>query len=257
MNIEYATLACAAAGIVSGALAGLLGIGGGLVVMPLLYTFLPDQGIDPAALPRVAVATALAAMLPTTLSATWAQHRRHAIDWPWAAHMAPATLLGTAAGALAAMQLRGAALSVVFVAYACWCGMRMLLPVAAPTPTAEMPGRWLALFVGGLGACAGMGCALIIVPCLMRSGLQMKHAVANSTVLNLLVSAGGVLSLSLLPGHAPAQWVLAGSIGVGAVLGAPCGVACSHRMPVAQLRRGFGLLTLLAGAGMLMKLSWV
>lgn len=267
MDTELTVLLCAAGGIVSGLLAGLLGIGGGLVVMPLLYACLPALGIDGAASPRVAVATALAAMLPTTLSATWAQHRRGAIDWPWAARMAPATLVGSAAGALLANQLQGKALSLLFIAYASWCGLRMLLPAARPAQpalprgAALMPGAPLALLVGGLGASAGLGSALIVVPCLLRRGLQMKHAVANSTVLNLLVSASGLLSLSvpalLSPQAGPTQWLLAASIGVGAVLGAPCGVALSHRLPVAQLRCGFGLVTLLAGAAMLMHLSGV
>ncbi len=268
MDTELTVLLCIAGGLASGLLAGLLGIGGGLVVMPLLYACLPALGIAGAALPEAAVATALAAMLPTTLSATWAQHRRGAIDWPWAARMAPATLVGSAAGALLANQLQGKALSLLFIAYASWCGLRMLLPAARvaqpalPLGTAPMPGAPLALLVGGLGASAGLGSALIVVPCLLRRGLQMKHAVANSTVLNLLVSASGLLSLSL-PGlllsarAGPTQWLLAAGIGVGAVLGAPCGVALSHRLPVAQLRCGFGLVTLLAGAGMLMHLSGI
>lgn len=270
MTTEIAVLFCIAGGLASGLLAGLLGIGGGLVVMPLLYACLPALGIADAALPEVAVATALAVMLPTTLSATWAQHRRGAIDWPWAARMAPATLVGSAAGALLATQLQGKALSLLFIAYASWCGLRMLLPAARvaapalplPAGAALMPGAPLALLVGGLGASAGLGSALIVVPCLLRRGLQMKHAVANSTVLNLLVSASGLLSLSLpallLSAQAgPTQWLLAAGIGVGAVLGAPCGVALSHRLPVAQLRCGFGLVTLSAGAGMLIHLSAV
>lgn len=283
MEIELALVLCAAGGMVSGLLAGLFGIGGGLVVMPLLYACLPALGIDGAAVPRVAVATALAAMLPTSLSATLSQHRRGAIDWRWISRMAPAALLGTAAGALAATQLRGNTLSLLFAAYVCWCGASMLLPaarlsparpVAARTPVAPpaaMSDAALALLVGTLGAGAGLGGGLVVVPYLLRRGVQMKHAVANSTVLNLLISAGGVLALSLLSAlsassaslatsathgaHGPAQWLLAGSIGVGAVAGAPCGVAWSHRLPVERLRCCFGLVTLLAGASMLLGLG--
>ncbi len=269
MDIELTLLVGAGSGLVSGALAGLLGIGGGLVVMPLLYACLPLLGVDAAALPRAAVATALAAMLPTCLSATWAQQRRRAIDWPWVMAVAPATLLGTALGALAATQLHGRLLSLLFVAYALWCGLRMLLPLqrfalalpAAPPAAAARPGTVtsgaLALLVGALGAGAGLGGGLVIVPHLLARGFQMKHAVANSTVLNLLVSGGGVLALQLLAAGSdagPTQWLLAAGIGIGAAAGAPGGVALSHRLPVGWLRCGFGVVTLLAGVAMLLRL---
>lgn len=106
----------AISGLMAGFLAGLLGIGGSLVVVPALYLLLPAFGVPAADVPHAAIATALAAMLPTALCGVWSKHRQGTLDHRSLMRLAPGTVLGAAAGALFALQLHGPILALAFVA---------------------------------------------------------------------------------------------------------------------------------------------
>ena len=83
-----------ALGLTAGLLAGMLGIGGGVVIVPALIWIFQRHGLSPEIIPHLAIGTSLSSIVFTSLSAIWAQHKRHAIDWPVVRLLAPATLLG-------------------------------------------------------------------------------------------------------------------------------------------------------------------
>jgi uncharacterized membrane protein YfcA len=188
----------AVSGLVAGFLAGLLGIGGSLVVMPALYLLLPAFGVQPVDVPHAAVATALAAMLPTALCGTWRKHRQGTLDHRSLMRLAPGTLLGAAAGALFALQLHGPVLALAFVAQSAYYGWGQLRAApAAPTSlrariarrSAGLPASWcMAPLAGAFCACLGMGGGSLVVPYLAARGVALLPATAVSQGVNLCIA---------------------------------------------------------------------
>ena len=114
------------AGLVVGFLAGLLGIGGGFIVVPVLFILLPALGVGPEIVPKVAVATSLAAMVPTALSATFAQYRRGALEVKWLWRLVPGAALGAASGSQIAAMLTCRRVAVIFAVYSGYFALKMV-----------------------------------------------------------------------------------------------------------------------------------
>jgi uncharacterized membrane protein YfcA len=264
-------------GSVSGLLAGMLGIGGGLVVVPVLYLVLGAHDVDDALIPHIAVATSLAAMIPTTFAASVAQARRGVLDWGCLRCLLPGIVVGSIGGAVLAGSIRGVVVSMAFVAYASCCAVKMLARAgdAAPSlPTAPvvalatggratpLPVAVVGAFIGASSAIAGLGGALLTVPYLLSRAVDIKRAVAASSAVSLVIAsvttlANLVQAGQVRPGEAtfhllgPVYWPAAILVGTTALLCAPCGVAWSHRLPMLLLRRIFAVFTLVAAAGTL------
>lgn len=255
-----------ALGAGSGFLAGLLGVGGGLVLVPFLTGLLAQSGAAPELQLKMAVATAMATILLTSISAVRAQHRRRAIEFPLVRGMLPGLVGGTACGALLAGQLSPGLLSGVFgllVGLAAW---RMLRGAGRPESPGAMrlPARsrlWVAGGVIGLiAALVGAGGAFISVPLMARWRVPLHRAVATASTLGLPLAAAGTLAYAWagagLPGRPPASlgyihlptWAVLIS---ASVLTAPLGTRVSHATDVARLRRVFAVLLMLVAAEML------
>lgn len=260
-------------GLTSGFLAGMLGIGGGLVVVPALYATLPLLGVDAYSVPHVAAATSLAAMVPTTVSSAWAQYRRRAVDRVWVQRLVPGALLGACAGALSASHLPGRIITLLFVGYAALCAVRMGLSDGSgamrlqgaggaidqlPAPATSGGAPFTAALAGAMSSLAGVGGAFIVVPYLVKQSLSMRTAVATSAVMSALLSVTGAAVFTLAPqlSHTEVKlhWVAGLVIGAIAVVSARHGVACSHRMPLIALRRSFALIALVAAIGTYVRL---
>jgi len=268
--VTYAALLLA--GTLSGFLAGLLGIGGGFVVVPVLWLILPALGIDASIVPKVAVATSLAAMVPTALSATVSQYRRGALRAGWLRVLVPGAALGAAIGSQVASALSGVWVVALFAIYTGYFALKMLhnrpLKPDCPGPVARgvarLPGTTVALAIGGFSAIAGVGGASLTVPFLLFRGLDMKQAVAVSSAVGLTIaivgSAGFAVPALLASSHASLQqfgfvcWPAAAMLGGSAVLMAPHGVAAGHALPVASLKRAFGAVLAVVCAATLLKI---
>jgi len=249
-----------AGGMLSGLLAGLLGIGGALVTIPVLHLALPALGIDAALASATAVATALMAMVPITLMAAWRQQRHGAIETGWLRRMAVPTAVGAACGALLAAALNGPVLALMFALQSCWYGARLLLVRRrgdAPADRsvwqrmAQLP-PWLAAPpMAAFCACVGMGGGSIVTPFLLRHRVPFRHAVATAGALNLCISLAGTAAFALSSAGAgsataciPAAALLAG----GAMASVTFGVSLSHRVPAAVLQRLVGLVNVVSAA---------
>ena len=250
-------------GLCAGLLAGLLGIGGGLVTVPALTWILLEIGtpIDQAV--AMAVATSLGAMLLTSASAIWFHDRRGGIDWACVARLAPALGVGALAGAWLATELPGPALARVFAVAAAVIGTRMILasrPGAAER--APFPRYWYVAgpLIGAVSAMIGIGGGSFNVPYLARNGYAMVRAVAIASTCGWPIALGGVAGFVFLGWNEEIRSFSVGYlygpgcliIGLAGATAAPFGVALAHRLPAQRLRRLFGV----ALIGVAIRMAW-
>lgn len=257
--LALALLLLGAAGLLSGLLAGLLGIGGALVTLPALHLALPSLGIEAAQVPATAVATALMAMVPITFAAAWRQRRHGAIELGWLRRMAAPMACGAAGGALLAATLNGPVLGLMFALQSFCYGARLLLDRCGVDAHADRAGigqrfarlpPWLAAPpMAAFCACVGMGGGSIVTPFLLRQRVPFRHAVATAGALNLCIALAGSLAFAALGGGAgstaacvPAAVLLAG----GAMVSVKFGVSLAHRVPAVLLQRLIGTVNLVS-----------
>lgn len=257
-------------GLVSGFLAGLLGIGGALVSVPVLYAALPGLGVPADQVPTTAVATALVAMVPTTIVAAWRQHGRGVLDITTLGRMAAPMAAGAVIGALLASQMRGPVLALMFAVQALCYGGRLVAQRSgdvAPQAgrVSRIVGRaprWMAgPALAAFCACVGMGGGSLVTPYVQqRFGLPFRHAVATASALNLAIALGGSLAFAVMANtttagassaHLPAAMLLAG----GAVAAVSLGVATAHRLPTCIFRRAVGVINLVAAATLILQVA--
>ena len=250
-------LALLLSGVASGFLAGLLGIGGGFVMVPVLILLLPMLGIDPGVVAKVAVATSLAAMIPTACSAVVAQYRRGTLDVVWVRRLAPAAAIGATIGSQVAAAANGRWVAMVFAIYVACVAVKMLRgsPVA-PTDAGRaarivgaLPVPLVGALIGTFASIAGVGGASLTVPFLLSARAEMKRALAVSSAVGLAIAlAGGAGFASVSPGDLTTgssaligfvHWPAALMIAVSATLFAPRGVSAAHMLPVIHLKRAF------------------
>lgn len=261
--IAYALL-----GAFAGTLAGLLGVGGGLVIVPVLvFLWQPDVvgGLPLAGAQTVqlAIGTSLAAIVFTSLSSVRAHHRRGSVLWPEFWRLTPGILLGSFVGAMVAASLPQAALKTVFglfellVAAQMMFGTYTLKQQCTPGPV----GMGLAgSVIGAVSALVGIGGGTMTVPFLSACRVRMQQAVGTSAACGLPIALGGALSYMLLGwGNAQLPVGAAGfvygpallGIVVTSVLFAPLGAALAHRLPTTVLKRVFAGFLVLLGVWML------
>ena len=249
----------------AGLLAGLFGVGGGIVMVPVLYFCFRDQGFAAATLFQCATATSLAAIVASGLSALVAHGRRHNVDWHDALLLAAGAALGAAAIARWIVERPSSGWRIAFGLFlwaAAWLVGRRHDPDATDRPPHTATGRWLVIGVasGALSAAFGVGGGIVAVP-LMGALLHvdLKRAVGNATAVlatSAIVGTGIYLvaghrwlatsgaSLGLI--HLPAALALA----VAALPAAQAGTHLAHHLPERWLRLLFIALLLLTGARM-------
>ena len=267
MTVYFVLLA---AGVASGFLAGLLGIGGGFVMVPVLILMLPAFGIDPALVPKVAVATSLAAMIPTACSAVFAQHQRGMLDISWVRRLAPGAAIGAAIGSQLAAAASGRWVAIVFAIYAGCIALKMLRGSAvnwdasrATSVIGALPASVVGVLIGAFASMAGVGGASLTVPFLVSARVEMKRALAVSSAVGLAIAVAGAASFatasagSLSAGSSALfgliHWPAALMIAVSATLFAPSGVIAAHILPVVHLQRAFAAVLVAACAVSLSK----
>lgn len=248
-------------GAAAGVLAGLLGIGGGLVIVPALSFLLLAQGVPIDVAAPVAVATSLGTMLLTSASAVWFHDRRGGVEWPTVLRLGPSMALGAVAGALLAAQLPGQSLARIFAVLAALIGLRMLLAVRPPQlDRPAFPRGWplIGPLIGGVSALMGIGGGSFSVPYLARNGYPMVRAVAIASACGWPIALGGAGGFLVagwgrqLVDHSFGFFHLPGLliIGLAGSTMAPLGVALAHRLPATLLKRVFGLALLLVAVRM-------
>jgi len=263
MGIEL--LAFLLLGSCSGLLAGLLGVGGGLIIVPGLIFLLPATGQEPQHLAHLAVGTSLAAIIPTSISSTRAHHRRGSVEWGLLPRLAPGLLLGGLFGAWLATQLGNRPLQTVFALFLLGVSVQMLRG-GRPRPAEQRMPAWMPLTVGGLigsvSGVVGIGGGTMTVPFLVWRGRDIRRAIGTSAACGIPIAIGGAIGFVVLgpeqalPGSlGSVHWPAALAIGLMGILAAPQGARLAHWLPVVQVRRIFVLLLVLVALRLLWPVS--
>jgi uncharacterized membrane protein YfcA len=242
-------------GCFTGFLAGLLGIGGGMLLVPFMTFILPQGGLDTALAVKTAIATSMATIMFTSLSSIRAHHRRGAIRWDIVRTMAPGiTVMALLTGAFIYPHIKGAALALFFALFVGFSATQMILN-KQPHPHRTLPGSGGRFVAGGaigtLSGLVGAGGGFISVPFMSWCNVPMHNAVATSAALGfpiaLASTAGNVIGgwpvHNPLPGAMGYLWLPGlAVIACVSVLLAPLGAKAAHAMNVKQLKRIFALM---------------
>lgn len=255
-----AWLLYAATGAVAGFLAGLLGIGGGMVIVPALLLSFHWQGLPADISTHLAVGTSLASIVLTAISSIRTHHQRGAVDWPLLQRLLPALMLGALIGAHIAHALPARVLQIVIGLFALWTGWRMLAARAVTQLERPLPTRWrLASAGGGIGAASaifGIGGGSLMVPFLSHHGVRMQRAVGTAAAAGLPIAVAGGLGfvisgwqVSGLPAGATGYVFWPALLGLAAtsLVTAHWGARTAHRLSPARLKRAFGVVLVLVG----------
>lgn len=250
-------------GAVAGLLGGLLGVGGGLVIVPVLVYSFQAHAFDPAVLTQMAIATSLATIIFTSISSVKAHHERGAVRWELVRLLAPGIVLGTFVGAEIAHRLPGRSLQSLIGGFALLMAVQMFSnwrpggDAASPSPLPSKPG----LFAGGsiigmASALFGIGGGSLTVPWLSYHAVRMQEAVATSSACGMAIALAGTLGFiytgwgaSGLPENAFGYVYAPAFVGISlsSVLFARLGVRLAHRLPAATLKKVFALLLVAVG----------
>ena len=248
-------------GLGSGFLAGLLGIGGGMLMVPFITFILGKQGVASDLTVKMAIATSMATIMFTSLSSVYAHHKRGAVRWDIVKRLAPGIVLGSLVASMGIFALlKGTSLAIFFALFVGFSATQMFLD-KKPAPARQMPGTAGQLAVGsGIGLLSGMvgaGGGFVSVPFMTWCNVAMHNAVATSAALGFPIAlanvVGYVFSGQSVPNLPPASlgyvWLPAlGVIALFSVMTAPWGARAAHNLPVKKLKRVFAsLLYLLAG----------
>ncbi len=255
-----------ALGAFTGFLAGLLGIGGGMLMVPFVTYIIASRGVAAGLAVKMAIATSMATILFTSVSSLRAHHKRGAVRWDLVRGIAPGIVVGSlAAGAGAFALIKGAALAVLFAVFVGFSATQMLLN-RKPKPSRAMPGPLgqgaAGAGIGFLSGLVGAGGAFVSVPFMTWCNVPIHNAVATSAAL------GFPIALASTVGYVISGWslpdALPGSLGylylpallciaVASVSTAPLGARVAHSLDVGQLKRVFAFMLYALAAYMVHK----
>ena len=255
-----------ALGLVTGFLAGLLGIGGGMIMVPFLTVLLSHKGVAPDLAVKMAIATSMATIVFTSVSSVRAHHKRGAVRWDLVKTLAPGIVLGALVASLGVFSLlKGAWLALFFALFVAFSATQMFLD-RKPAPTRQMPGPAGSMAAGGvigfLSGLVGAGGGFVSVPFMVWCNVAVHSAVATSAALGFPIALTNALgyivagrNVENLPLGALGYiyWPALVVIAVASVLMAPVGVKAAHSLPVGKLKRVFASVLYLLAAYMLYK----
>lgn len=253
-----------AAGVFAGLIAGLLGVGGGIVIVPVLYHLFTLAGIDEAVRMKLAVGTSLATIVATAWSSAGAHWRSGNVDVSFLKSYGPFVAAGVLAGAAVASMVRGPVLTAVFAVVA----LAVALQIAFGSPGWRLgeqpPGGWLKAVVGGaigiISAMMGIGGGTLTVPFLTFYGTPVHRAVGTSAAMGFIIGVPGAVGFIVggwghfaLPPFSLGYVSLAGLILIApaSMAAAPFGARMAGRLDTRRLKRIFALFLAISAARML------
>lgn len=243
-----------ALGAAVGFAAGLLGIGGGMLLVPFMTMLLTARGFASEHIVHMAIATSLATIMFTSVSSVRAHHKRGAVLWPVVKLLAPGILIGSWIGPWIGAQMNSSALAMFFAVFVAFSGTQMLLD-RKPAPTRELP-KAPGMFgaggvIGVLSGLVGAGGGFVSVPFMTWCNVKIHNAVATSAALGFPIALAGTLSNIYFGMNVPD--LPAGSLGfiylpalaviaIASVATAPLGAKTAHALPVKTLKKVFAVI---------------
>jgi uncharacterized protein len=252
-------------GASAGFLAGLLGIGGGMIMVPFMTIILEAKHFPAEYVVKMAVATSLATICFTSVSSVRAHHKHGAVLWPVARSLAPGILLGALIGAQIAAALPTGVLGMVFALFITYSATQLFLD-RKPKPSRTLPAApgmfGVGTLVGLLSSVVGAGGAFVSVPFMTWCNVKIHQAVATSSALGFPIALAGTLGyiwagrdLPNMPAGAFGFLYLPGLVVIAAAstLTAPLGARTAHRMDIRPLKRAFAVVLYLLAIYFLMR----
>lgn len=250
-------------GAVVGFFAGLLGIGGGGIMVPILTSFFAMQGFPREHLVHMALATSMAAIIVTSIASLRAHHQHQAVIWSVVVAIAPGIIAGTFAGAVVAALIPTVPLAIFFVVFMSYVALQMMLNVK-PKPSRELPGMLglsaVGMVIGVVSALVAIGGGSLSVPFMTWCNVKLQNAIGTSAAIGLPIALSGSLGYWVSGWHIEGMPALSfGYIYLPAVLSmtvlsvmtAPVGAALAHRLPVATLKKLFAVMLVALSSKML------
>jgi len=260
-------LALLATGMIAGILAGLLGVGGGIVMVPVLYLVFGAFDVDQAVRMHMAVGTSLAAMIPTSIRSALAHHKRGAVDGELFRRWLPAIIAGALMGSAVAPYAPSQLLRGVFAFFALFVALNMIVGNDRWALGSELPRavwqRVTAFLIGSISVMMGIGGGTFTVPYLSLFGYPIRQAVATASAIGVLIAIPGAIGFGIggLGVAGRPLWSLgyASLIGFALIVPAtmiatPWGVTLAHRIDPSWLRKAFALFLALTGFRMALSL---
>ena len=254
-----------ALGAVAGLLAGLLGLGGGIVIVPMLVFTFGWQHFPPDLIMLMALGTSMASIIFTTCSSSLAHSRNHNVNWSAVRNIVPGLLLGTFSGTFLASHLPTKFLQIFFVVFLCFVTSQMLSG-RKPKPTRHLPGvvgmSLAGLVIGVISSLVGIGGGTLSVPFLVWNNVDMRKAIGTAAAIGFPNACAGCL------GYIINGWNVTGTpawsfgyVYLPALLGivvvsmivAPLGARLTQTLPVPLLKKCFAVLLIVVGIRMLIK----
>jgi len=244
-------------GVIAGVMAGLLGIGGGIVIVPVLYHLFTLLGVDEAVRMHMAVGTSLATIIPTSMSSARSHWRRGSLDTGLLKQLGAGVVGGVVVGAAISGWVSGPALSVIFAVVAMAVALNMGLHQEPLVLRDQLPGAPGCLAIGGvigsLSTMMGIGGGTLSVPLLSAFGAEIRRAVGTAAAIGLIISVPGTLGFIItglgMPGRPPASLGYANLAGFAVIvpmtiLMAPVGARLAHAINPRRLKQFFALFLL-------------
>ena len=247
-----------AIGAFAGFIAGLFGVGGGLIIVPILYTVFVAQGYDPSYIMHMALGTSLATIIVTSISSIMAHHKKGAVIWQVVKNLAPGLAIGSFLGAGVADILPHQVLQLMIACFAFWVALKMIQSKKVEVDSSkQLPNKIQQMAAGGgigiASAIFGIGGGSLTVPYLTRFGVVMQKAVATSAACGFPIAVAGALGFIWFGGKLdqPIEGAIGyvhiyAFIGISAMsfITAKLGAKVAHKLSPVMLKKCFaGLLT--------------
>ncbi|WP_337996809.1 sulfite exporter TauE/SafE family protein [Oleispirillum naphthae] len=256
MSLEFLlpfALALLATGAIAGTLAGVLGVGGGIVIVPVLYLLFPLLGIAPEVRMHLAVGTSLATIIPTSIMSARTHNKKGGLDWDLLKSLAPGIVIGVIAGSVFGGRARGSTLTLIFAVIALLVATHMAfkregwtLRDALPAgPRFRVP---LGCFIGGFSVMMGIGGGTLSVPILSSFAVPIRRAVGTASAIGLIIGLPGTVGYIVSglgdPHLPPFSLGYANLLGFALIvpttmLTAPIGARIAHAIDPVLLRKAF------------------
>ena len=245
----------------AGFAAGLFGVGGGLIIVPILYIVFTQLHYDPSVIMHLAIGTSLATIIVTSMSSVSAHHKRGAVMWDVFRNLAPGLALGSFLGAGIADYMSGQGLQLLIGFFAVWVAYGMFAGASKPVdPAHHLPSKAMQLLAGGgigiASAIFGIGGGSLTVPYLIRHGVVIQKAVATSAAGGLPIAVAGALGFMWFGSNTQAEVPHSiGYVHIYAFIGismmsfitAKFGAKVAHKLSPAMLKRCFACLLSVVG----------
>lgn len=243
-------------GCIIGLLAGLLGIGGGALIVPVVYYITEQQGVSSDLIMKMALGTSFSIIIMSTASSAWSHNKRGTLLWKQIPYLGTGSAIGVILGSFVVNMLSNTFLQIIFCIFLAYTIYSLLAPKKAHSEIQATPNIPLSYFVffgliiGFLSSFIGIAGGAITVPILIALGYEMRKAIATSAMIGVILSTFGSISyiyngwgVEGLPDYSLGYVYLPAFAGIAfmSIITAPIGVKLSYKLPVARIRQIFAL----------------